>query len=175
MEPFIGEIRMMGFDFPPQGWARCDGQLLSIAQNTALFALLGTTYGGNGQTTFALPDLRGRFPTHQGQGPGLPPRTIGELSGSTSVTILATQMPQHVHQVVPPASSGQATQTAPSGAVLAAGLGSKEARYANETGDVSMAAFNSGIAGGSQPLSIINPYTTINFCIALEGIFPSRN
>jgi microcystin-dependent protein len=175
MDPFLGEIRMMGFNFPPRGWALCNGQLLSIAQNTALFSLLGTQYGGNGQTTFALPDLRGRFPMHQGMGPGLPDRTIGEMAGVVNTNILNIHMPQHTHTVAPLASSGLATQTAPNGAVLAAGLGSKEARFANETGDVAMAAFNSGVSGGSQPISIMNPYLTINFCIALEGIYPSRN
>ncbi|MDP2275658.1 MAG: tail fiber protein [Archangium sp.] len=175
MDPFIGEIRMLGFNFPPRGWATCDGQLLSIAQNSALFSLLGTFYGGNGQTTFALPDLRGRFPNHQGAGPGLPTRTLGEVGGAASMTITTPQMPAHVHPVTPLASSGLATQSAPGGAVLAAGLGSKEARYANEAGDVAMTSFNSGLAGGGQPVSIVNPFLTISFCIALEGIYPSRN
>ena len=166
---------MFGFNFAPQGWATCDGQLMSIAQNTALFSLLGTQFGGDGQVSFGLPDLRSRFPTHQGTAPGLTNRTMGEKSGTLNVTILNSQLPQHSHTVTPMASSGLATQSAPGGAVLAAGLGSKEARFANETGDVAMNAFNSGLAGGNQPMSIVNPYLTVNFCIALQGIYPSRN
>src|SRR3712207_3315813 len=110
-EPFIGEIRMVGFNFAPRGWATCDGQLLSIAQNTALFSLLGTTYGGNGQTTFALPDLRGRAALHQGQGPGLTNRVIGEASGTETVTLTTNQMPSHSHGVN--ANSGEAGTKSP--------------------------------------------------------------
>jgi len=175
MDPFIGEIRMMGFNFAPRGWALCDGQILSIAQNSALFSLLGTQYGGNGIQTFALPDLRGRFPMHQGTGPGLPTHFMGERAGVTDVNILNINLPQHSHPITPMATNGLATQTSPAGAVLAAGLGSKEARYANDTGDIQMATFNSGLAGGNQPITVLNPYLTISFCIALEGIFPSRN
>ncbi len=175
MDPFIGEIRMFGFNFAPVGWATCDGQLLSIAQNTALFSLLGTQYGGNGVQTFGLPDLRGRFPMHQGQGPGLTFKSIGEVSGSPTTSVLTTNLPQHTHPFALTASSGLATQVSPAGGVLAAGLGTGEARFAAETPDVTMAAMNTGIAGGNQPLSVQNPYLVVNFCIALQGIFPSRN
>jgi microcystin-dependent protein len=174
MEPFLGEIRTFGFNFAPRGWALCNGQLMSIAQNTALFSLLGTTYGGDGQTTFGLPDLRGRFPTHMGNGPGLPPMTQGEAGGSPSATLNVTNMPAHVHQFTLSASSGVATRGSPAGAVLAAGLGSSDARFAAEAGDVAMAPMNSGIAGSSFPFSLQNPYLVMNFCIALEGIYPSR-
>lgn len=175
MEPFLGEIRIVGFNFAPQGWAFCNGQLLPIAQNMALFSLLGTTYGGNGTTTFALPNLQGRLPMHWGQGPGLTGRSLGEMAGTETVVMNAQQLPAHVHTVTPLASSGLATQTAPNGAVLAAGLGSKEARFANEAGDAPMAAFNSGNAGGNQPLGIMNPFLALSFIIAIQGIYPSRN
>ncbi len=175
MDPFLGEIRILPFNFAPYGWAFCNGQLMSIAQNSALFSLLGTTFGGDGIQTFALPNFQGRFPMHWGQGVGLTYRALGEAGGNELVTMNTLQMPQHTHSVTPMASSGLATQTAPNGGVLAAGLGSKEARFANESGDVQMAAFNSGSTGNNQPLPIMNPFLAISFCIALQGIFPARN
>jgi microcystin-dependent protein len=142
---------------------------MSIAQNTALFSLLGTTYGGDGITTFALPDLRGRMAIHQGQGPGLSSRTMGEVSGTETVTLLSTNMPQHTHSL---AAGTTATTKNPTGNYI--GLSSGGASYtATKTG--SMAADEIGLAGGSQPFDIMNPYLVINICIALEGIFPSRN
>lgn len=173
MDPFIGEIRMFGFNFAPRGWALCDGSLLSIAANSALFALLGTQFGGNGVSTFGLPDLRGRFPTHFGNS-SLGSKNIGEASGATSVSVLTTNLPSHAHPFAVAATSGLATQVSPAGAVLAAGQGTAEARYATEAADVTLAPMNTSPVGGSQALPIQNPYLVVNFCIAIEGIFPSR-
>ena len=175
-EPFIGQIQAFGFNFAPTGWATCDGQILSIAQNTALFSLLGTMYGGNGQTTFALPDLRGRVGIHQGQGPGLSSYVIGEASGTESVTLLTTQIPQHNHPVA--ASSVNADQGSPDGAVWATPVdstGNAGAGYTKTAPNVTMAQNAIGMAGGNQPHANIQPYLCINFCIALNGIFPSRS
>ncbi|MGZ8215218.1 MAG: phage tail protein [Methylosarcina sp.] len=174
-EPFIGEIRMVGFNYAPQGWALCDGQLLSIAQNSALFALLGTTYGGNGQTTFALPDLRGRVPLHPGQGPGLSPYILGQSSGVESVTLTANQMPAHSHAIA--ANSNPGEVDSPSGN-FAAGIADPNsgtplnafAASANATMNPTVV----GAAGGSQPHTNLQPSLCVNFIIALEGIFPSR-
>src|SRR5215471_21069671 len=164
-EPFIGQIQAFGFNFAPTGWATCDGQILSIAQNTALFSLLGTMYGGNGQTTFALPDLRGRVPIHQGQGPGLSPYVMGEASGTESVTLLTTQIPQHNHSVA--ASSVAADQASPDGALWASPVdstGNGGAGYTKTGANVTMAQNATGIAGGNQPHANIQPYLCINFC-----------
>lgn len=170
-EPFIAEIRMFAGNYAPRGWAFCSGQILSIAQNTALFSLLGTVYGGNGQNTFALPDLRGRVPVGTGIGPGLPGINLGQLAGSPTHTLLQTEMPAHVHTVAPRASSDDATAKNPSGAVPAGTAGPAYAAAA----DVTMAATQSGVAGGSQPHNIMQPFLGMNFIIALEGIWPSRN
>ena len=167
-EPFLGQIQAFGFNFAPRGWAFCSGQILSIAQNTALFSLLGTTYGGNGQTTFALPDLRGRTPLHMGQGPGLSSYDLGQVAGTESVTLLSTQMPAHNHTHV--ASSGPPADNLPGGNFVAAA-----AIYAASPGDSVMAPSSIGIAGGNQPHPNMQPYLVLNWCIALEGIFPSRN
>jgi microcystin-dependent protein len=174
-EPFIGEIIMFGGNFAPRGWAFCDGQLLSIAQNTALFSILGTTYGGNGQTTFALPDLRGRVPVHAGgsQGPGLPPVQLGEMSGSPSVTLTVNQMPMHNHLV---SASQSATTTDPNGSVPANDArGTPVSIYAAQPDGTHMNPQMIGVAGGGQPLSVQQPYLGVNFIIALEGIYPSRS
>jgi microcystin-dependent protein len=174
-EPFIGEIRMFGGNFAPRGWAFCDGQLLSIAQNTALFSLLGTTYGGNGQTTFALPDLRGRVPMHWGAGPGLTPRTLGESSGSETVTLLSSQMPAHNHAIG--AHSGQGDTFSPEGAVNAAAVDASQQplNIYSSSVNATMAAQTVGVAGGSQPHNNMQPFQCVSFIIALEGIFPSRS
>lgn len=167
--PFLGQITLYAFDFALRGWAYCDGQLLPINQNQALFSLLGTSYGGNGTTNFALPNLRGRVPVHWGQGPGLSNYVIGESVGSENVTLLATQIPQHAHQVV--ASGNPASQGAVTNAVWATGASSPYASSAN-------AAMSPGAltaAGGSQPHPNIAPSLVLNCCIALQGIFPSRN
>jgi microcystin-dependent protein len=168
--PFLGEIRMFGFNFAPRGWALANGQIMPISQNTALFSLLGTTYGGNGTSTFALPDLQGRIPIHQGSGAGLSPYVIGEEGGSESVTLLASQMPTHNHPVQ--ASSSPATTTRPHGAVPAR---TGADAYATTSDGTVMNASMIGNAGSDLPVSIIQPFLTVNFCIALAGIFPSRN
>ncbi|WP_019987748.1 phage tail protein [Rudanella lutea] len=174
MEVFIGMIGLFGFNFPPKDWAFCNGQLLSISQNSALFALLGTTYGGNGQTTFALPDLRGRTPIGMGNGPGLTPRTIGEMSGSENVTLLQTQMPQHNHLMN--VSNLAGTNTSPENSVIAVASVSGEplAGYSS-TIDTTANPMAIGMAGGTQPHNNMQPYLAMNYCIALYGIFPSRN
>jgi microcystin-dependent protein len=172
LEPYIGEISMFAGNFEPRGWAFCDGRLLSIAQNTALFAILGTTYGGNGQTTFALPDLRGCVPMHPGQGPGLSPRTLGERGGSETVTLTSSQMPAHIHGVN--AVSGGGNNTAPTSNVWAASS-SRDNQYSNASPNTTMNPAAIGVAGGSQPHDNVQPFQCINFIIALEGIFPPRN
>jgi microcystin-dependent protein len=170
-DPFIGEIRMFGFGFAPQGWAPCNGQLLPIAQNAALFSLLGTTYGGDGQTTFALPDLRSRVPAGQGQGPGLSAYGQGQAGGAETVTLTAAQMPGHTHPVTAstsPADSGQ-----PAGRTLARAAGhTYTARSGTST---AMNPAMLGHAGGSQPHGNLQPYLAVNFCITTEGIFPPRS
>jgi microcystin-dependent protein len=165
-EPFLGSIIIFGGNFAPRGWAFCNGQILAISQNTALFSLLGTTYGGNGQTTFALPDLRGRVPIHFGQGPGLSNYSEGETGGAESVTLSAAQMPQHQH--VQPASNGDEDTNRPNNAVPAHG-----GVYATTTDGSALDPTSA--AGGSQPHENRPPYLAINYIIALEGIFPSRN
>ncbi len=163
-EPFLSEIRIMSFNFAPKGWAQCNGQLLPINQNQALFSLLGTTYGGNGQTTFALPNLRGRVPIHRGNG-----HTLGEQAGSTSVTLSQQQMPQHIHFLMGQPATG--TQLAAAGAVLS------QAANVYRTPDNLIALNPASVSnvGGSQPHNNMMPYEVLNFCIALQGIFPSQN
>lgn len=169
-EPFIGEIKMFGGNFAPRQYALCNGQLLPISQNTALFSLLGTTYGGNGQTTFGLPDLRGRVPLHHGHGPGLSQRTLGETFGTETVTLNNAQMPMHNH--AQQASTSPATSAAgPSGAPAAAAT----PLYGSDSPQVAMAAPAVSPSGGGQPHDNMAPYLTLNFIIALQGIFPSRN
>lgn len=182
-EPFIGEIKLFGFSFAPKMYATCSGQILSIANNTALFSLLGTTYGGNGQTTFGLPDLRGRVAVGQGSGPGLPSYSMGEASGYTSVTLTSANMPAHVHTlnaatVRMPVNNTLADIGEPAGAFP--GTNNTNQVYAeNPTpGQFSARATVGGstdIAGSGYPFSIMNPYLVINYCIAQYGIFPSRN
>ena len=171
-EPYLAEIYMGGMNFAPRGYASCDGQILPIAQNTALFSVLGTTFGGNGQTTFALPDLRGRVPMHTGQGPGLSPRTLGEQGGSENTTLLTTQMPAHNHALIGVTDAGTASE--PTGAYLAnSGALDKEYKTTGTLTQMNPAAV--GVAGGSQPFNTLQPYLVLTFYIALEGIFPSRN
>jgi microcystin-dependent protein len=165
-EPFIGSIILFAGNFAPRGWAFCNGQILSIAQNTALFSLLGTTYGGNGQTTFALPDLRGRAAIHAGQGPGLAAYDLGQNGGTETVTLSAAQMPAHTHPQ--PATNGQQTTNRPNNALPARG-----GAYANESDG--SALHPPASAGGGQPHDNRSPYLTLNYIIALEGIYPSRN
>jgi len=167
--PFIGEIRLFGGNFAPLGWAFCNGQLLPISENDALFGLLGTTYGGDGQTTFAMPDLRGRVPVHQGPGPGLSSRQIGETTGTETVTLSTQQLPAHSH--APAANDGAGTQSNPAGQVWAAGV------KAFAAGPVDSNLGGSGLApaGGSQPHDNMLPFQAVNFIIALEGIFPPQS
>lgn len=177
-EPFIGEIIMFGGNFAPRGWALCNGQLLSIAQNTALFSILGTTYGGDGQTTFALPNLQGRVAIHPGQGPGLSPYVLGQIGGTENVTLTTNQMPLHTHTATVNAAEAPQTVTDnPKGGVPAGSTGGPQVYGAAPDGATTMNAgmVTNAPAGGSQPFSIIQPYLCVNFIIALQGIFPSRN
>jgi microcystin-dependent protein len=169
-EPFVGEIRMFGGNFAPQGWALCDGQLLPVSQNDALFSLLGTIYGGDGRTTFGLPDLRGRIPIHAGQGPGLGPYPLGAKGGAEAVTVTANQLPLHSHPVQ--ASPALATLGNPGGAVLAETR--SDDLYLDDVPAVDMAPTSVGAAGGSQPHTNLQPFLCVTFVIALFGIYPSR-
>jgi microcystin-dependent protein len=170
-EPFIGSIVLFCGNFAPKGWATCDGQLLSIAQNSALFSILGTTFGGNGQTTFALPDLRGRVPLHPGSGPGLSPYPLGASLGVESVTLSAPQMPAHNHGFSVACSDGAPSTPSPVGAVMA---NQDQTPFYAASGTSVMAAGTSTTVGGSQPHENRQPVLAINFIIALEGIYPSR-
>lgn len=172
-EPFIAEIMMFAGNFAPRGWAFCSGQLLPIAQNQALFALIGTIYGGNGTTTFALPDLRGRMPMHPGQGPGLSSHSLGEVAGSENVTLTTSQIPSHAHSVAPGAASGEGQTAQPTGNVPAAG--EEPTKPYAPTGNTSLAPTTTSAVGGSQPHQNMPPYLCVNFVIALVGIFPPRD
>jgi microcystin-dependent protein len=180
LEPFIGEIMLFAGNFAVRGYALCDGQILSIAQNTALFSILGTTYGGNGQTTFALPDLRGRSPMHFGQGPGLSSRSLGEVAGHESNSLNINQMPAHNHGLN--VSTVAANAISPAGKILAEVNGSLEDgsgvtmnAFTNTSSNAVAAPASIGLAGGSQPFDNMAPYLALNYQIALEGVFPSRN
>ncbi|MBL0141435.1 MAG: phage tail protein [Betaproteobacteria bacterium] len=166
--PFISEIKIFAFGFAPKGWATCSGQTLAIAQNQALFSLLGTTYGGNGQTTFQLPNLQGRGPVHFGFGAGLSAKTLGERSGEEAHTLIISEMPQHVHAVGVVNRPG--TQVSPASNHLASHRGG----YAASGNAVFSPAANAN-TGGSQPHNNMPPYLVLNFCIAMQGIFPSQN
>lgn len=194
-EPFIGQIIMAGFNFAPRGYAFCNGQILSIAQNTALFSLLGTTYGGNGQTTFALPNLQSRVPMHFGQGPGLSYYQLGQMAGSETVTMTIPQMPAHNHAFVGSGTldsvgSKASDQTPQAGSYLARGVDKAAvpdsvpaiyvpAATAAPLTKIPLGGMNVagtvGIQGGSQPQPNLPPYLALNYSIALQGIFPSRN
>lgn len=177
MEPFIGEIMMFAGNFAPRGWAFCNGQLLPINQNTALFSILGTTYGGDGRTTFALPDLRGRLAMHEGQGPGLSSRPLGSKGGTESNTLTTTQMPSHNHvaQVSIPISGDDAT-TDEAGGLLATTDGAK-VYGGSASGTYSGSPINAvvGNTGSNSPINNMQPYLCVNYVIALVGIFPSRS
>jgi microcystin-dependent protein len=174
-EPFIGQIQIFGFNFPPRGWAHCNGQLLSISSNTALFSLLGTTFGGDGRVTFALPELRGRVAIHVGTGPGLPRVRWGERAGSPTAVLNVTHLPSHNHSATVHASSAQGREQGPAGNVLADDR--RETQYSAAAPDVTMdaAMVTIGNTGGSQAFSIMQPYLGLYHSIALVGIFPSRN
>lgn len=171
--PFVAEIRIFGFNFAPTGWAFCNGQLLPISQNTALFSLLGTTYGGDGKSTFGLPDMQDSAPMHPGQGPGLSQRFLGEQSGSETVTLLESEIPMHSHTLRATVEEGtQGTLT--SGATLAGSVGGQMYQKTTNTGLVPMAFQALSPAGGSLPHNNMQPYLTVNFCIAMQGVFPAR-
>ena len=179
MDEYIAAIKLFGFDFAPRGWALCNGQLLSIAQNTAVFALIGTYYGGNGQTTFGLPNLQGRVAIGKGSGPGLTARSIGEVSGTETITLSTNQMPAHNHPIS--ANKNAGTTEVPTNSFLSAspknGSG-PSAVFLNTfaaTSDTTLAVQTVGIIGGSQPFSIMQPYLALNYSFCLQGIFPSRN
>ncbi|MEX0331516.1 MAG: phage tail protein [Puniceicoccaceae bacterium] len=171
-EPFIGEIKLYGFTFAPRGWALCDGQLLAIAQNQALFSLLGTIYGGDGRTSFGLPDLRGRVPIHFGQGPGLSNRQLGQKSGEEWITLTANQMPSHNHPIV--TIDGVGDKKTPSGNFLSI-ANDGEANYSSSTVDPKSQLSGSSSTGGNQAHYNMPPFLTVNFSIALTGIYPSRS
>lgn len=172
-DPYIGEIRAFGFNFAPVGWAFCDGALLSIADNSALFALIGTTFGGDGITTFGLPDLRGRFPIHRGQVTGLSAYTIGEMAGSETVTVTGNQIPAHTHVPLAVAGPGLSAAQTPAANLWASQASTTDPPYVNVAPSVDMKATQG--TGGSQPHNNMPPYQVVNFCIALAGVFPTRN
>ena len=171
-DPFVAEIRIFPFNFAPRGWAFCDGQLMPISQNTALFSLLGTYYGGNGVSTFALPNLQGCVPVHPGQGPGLSDRYLGETGGSSTVTLLESEMPAHTHALA--ASASAAFARSPSGELFANQSGGVNSYAALSPPTALLAAAACGVAGGDQPHNNLAPYLTLNFCIALQGVYPPR-
>jgi microcystin-dependent protein len=180
MEPYLGQIIMVAFNYAPRGWALCNGSILSISQNQALFALLGTTYGGNGQTTFALPDLRGRLLIHPGQGPGLPTYVLGEVAGLPTTTLSVNNLPPHNHPIL--ASSADGTQSNPGNAFPAIanviperGADPIGVNAYSSTANSTMASTMVGNAGGGQPFNNMPPYLAVNYIIATQGIFPSRS
>jgi microcystin-dependent protein len=172
-DPFVAEIRIFPFNFAPKGWAWCDGQLLPISQNTALFSLLGTTYGGDGKSNFALPDLQGSAPMHPGQGPGLSLHDLGEMSGSDTITLLDSEMPSHSHFVQckgtpPPANGGIPDPSI----ILARSSGGTAYTASANLGPMNPNALSP--TGGNQPHNNLQPYLTLYFCIALQGVYPPR-
>jgi microcystin-dependent protein len=172
-DQFLAEIRIFPFNFPPTGWAFCDGQIMPLSQNTALFALLGTTYGGDGKSTFALPDLAGNAPMHPGQGQGLTERFLGESSGVESITLLTSEIPVHTHVMKANTFDPADLNTPTPSRVLALSQG--VAAYQPSTAGAGLMAFQAlPPAGGGLPHNNMQPYLTLNFCIALQGIFPQR-
>jgi len=187
-QPYIGQIILVGFNFAPTGFLPCDGRLLAINQNQALFALLGTTYGGDGQITFALPNLQGRVPMGQGQGPGLSPRTIGEVSGSETAPLNTNQIPQHTHTIDTTATTGTiqcktgaGNTRSPAGNVPAGEAAGVTMLYSSQAADSVMgnlsagASAPSGPTGSGQPHDNMQPFLVLTYCIAVEGIFPSQS
>lgn len=171
-DAFVAEMRIFPFNFAPKGWAFCNGQLMPISQNTALFALLGTTYGGDGKSTFALPNLQGSTPMQQGQGPGLSLRDLGEIGGEQAVTLLQSEMPSHTHGVQAAAASDSGSPTNNTWGSGQKGFGNV---YAGPPPNVQMNPLGTSVAGGSQPHNNMMPFLCLNFCIALQGIFPPRS
>jgi microcystin-dependent protein len=171
-DPFVAEIRIFPFNFAPKGWAFCDGQILPLSQNTALFSLLGTTYGGDGKSTFALPNLQGSVPMHPGQGPGLWLHDLGETGGEETVTLLESEIPSHTHALR--AGSAAAADDDPSPSVVLASGTRGATPYAAPGSTEALGDFALGVAGSSQPHNNMQPYLTFNFCIAMQGVFPPR-
>ncbi|MEI6409101.1 MAG: tail fiber protein [Bacteroidota bacterium] len=172
-DPFVAEIRIFPFNFAPRFWAFCDGQILALSQNTALFSLLGTFYGGNGQTNFALPNLQGKAALHPGQGPGLSQRNLGEVGGSTTVTLLQSQIPNHTHTL-----KSIGTEIGDTNIPTDNGLARSSGGSFYNTSVASPVAMNASalaVAGSDQPHNNMQPYLTLNFCIALAGVYPPRN
>jgi len=171
MEPFIGQIQAFGFNFAPRGWAMCEGQLLPISQNTALFSLLGTTFGGDGRTTFGLPDLRGRSIVGMGNGPGLSNISWGERGGAENHTLTTAQMPSHNHSVAVGVNTAAGSEATPTGILASIANGYAE----DPTSGASLGGVTQSNVGGGQSFGIRSPYLGINVCIALQGVFPSRS
>jgi microcystin-dependent protein len=172
-DPFLAEIRIFPFNFAPKGWAFCDGQILPLSQNTALFSLLGTTYGGDGKSNFALPNVQGNAPMHPGQGPGLSLHDLGETGGSQTVSLLESEIPSHSHAMM--ASSDSADNFVTAGNMIAKPLGRGNNLFVTTT--TPLVAMNDNAlapAGGDQPHNNMQPFLTLNFCIALQGVFPPR-
>lgn len=172
-EPYLGQIMLVGFNFAPRGWALCDGQILPINQNQALYSLIGTTYGGDGRTTFALPDLRSRVPLHQGSGPGLDSYTLGEKTGVETVTLTTAQLPSHTHTAY--CYSDSADAITPVQKVWASEQSQAFPVYSDQTPDQTMNGNSLTHSGGSLPHTNLQPYIAVYFCIAMQGIFPPRN
>jgi microcystin-dependent protein len=172
MDPFVAEIRIFAGNFAPLGWAFCNGQLLPISQNTALFSLLGTYYGGNGQSTFGIPNLQGSAPIGEGQGPGLSQRFLGEAAGAATIALTETQIPAHTH--TPNAVTGGGNTTSPAGAVWASQAGRTPPPAYASTANAQLGAGAIGLAGSGQPHNNMPPYLTLNFIIALQGVYPPR-
>jgi microcystin-dependent protein len=177
-EPFVAEIRIFPFNFAPTGWAMCNGQLMPISQNTALFSLVGTFYGGDGQSTFALPNLEGAAPMHPGLGPGLAQRFLGEAAGVETITLTTSEMPAHTHSMMARAAAGNTTNptnavTATTSWVAGTSFGAVNAYSTTVPADTPMSA-TLAVSGGGLPHSNLQPYLTLNFCIALQGVFPPR-
>lgn len=170
--PYIGQIMCAGFNFAPVGWAEMNGQLLSISQNTALFSLIGTTYGGNGISTFALPDMRGRTLLHAGQGPGLAPYDQGQTGGSENTTLATANLPPHVHSFAPLASGNDANSVSPAGKVAASKA--RTTLYTDPVNIVTEAAGTTGATGNGLPFNNMQPFLTVKCFMALEGVFPAR-
>jgi microcystin-dependent protein len=171
-DPFVAEIRIFPFNFPPKGWAFCNGQILPISQNTALFSLLGTTYGGDGKSNFALPNMEGNAPMHPGQGPGLSLHDLGETGGSQTVSLLESEIPAHSHTVFAgPVQFAGNTNVAVGNSFAKSSQGNAYAPAANL---VQLSPFSVPPAGGDQPHNNMQPYLTLNFCIALQGVYPPR-
>lgn len=173
MDPFVAEIRIFPFNFAPKGWAFCDGQILPLSQNTALFSLLGTTYGGDGKSNFALPNMQGNAPMHPGQGPGLSLHDLGETGGSETVSLLESEIPAHSHTTMAFAAVGN--RTTPAGNAISRVTGSTPFVAGSPTPALVTMSDNSvAPVGGDQPHNNMQPYLTLNFCIALQGVYPPR-